>query len=209
MMDARSPAGDARHRLMNHSVTEDSLLGRIRRETRELHERLETELNFPAPGLTLSRYRGVLGGFYGFYAPWEERLEPWLPQLRGEGAQLRPKLPDLLSDLTFFQIDRCNLPHCRSVPECRTLPEAIGSLYVREGSALGGQYISRQLQSLIGLSGGSGYQFFSSAGQNVGGEWKRFQSVLLSYSSPENDEAIVESARQTFDAIRVWLCESR
>lgn len=194
---------------MSGSVTtEDTLLLRIRRETKDLHERLESELDFPGSNLTLARYREVLGRFYGFYVSWEKRLEPGIVELRTAASELRPKLPDLIRDMEFFDIHWDALPLCQFVPACGTLPETIGSLYVREGSALGGQYISKQLQIILGLNHGLGYQFFSSAGKNVGSEWRQFQKLLLEHSSPENDDAIVASARKTFDSIRFWLCET-
>lgn len=189
------------------ATVEETLLFRIRLETRDLHEQLENELNFPGSDLTFARYTQVLARFYGFYVQWERNLSPWTTELHLRGFELRPKAADLIRDLEFFSLDASQIELCPFVPAFETLPEAVGSVYVMEGSALGGQVISRQLESLLGLSGGAGYQFFSSAGRNVGQEWRRFQQVLLRLSSKENDDALIDSARKTFDAIRVWLCK--
>ena len=184
-----------------------TILTRIRQETRDLHERLESELDFPGSELTLKRYRSVLGRFYGFYVTWEEELRPWTSKLGAQGAALHPKLPDLIRDLDFLEISRDSMRVCPAVPACESIPQAIGSLYVREGSALGGQYISRQLESRLGFANGAGYQFFSSGGRSVGPEWRAFQKLMLEHSSAENDQAMIESARRVFESIRVWLCE--
>lgn len=190
------------------AIEERSLLSRIREATRDQHERLERELRFPEPDLTVDRYRAVLGRFYGYYAPWELKLEPWIAQLRPRGVNLHSKLSDLEADLDYFAVDRSALQLCHRKINCESLPAAVGSLYVREGSALGGQYISRQLETLLGLSDRQGYQFFSSAGRNVGREWKAFQSVLLQYSSRETEDEMIASAIETFENIRIWLCEA-
>ncbi len=190
------------------SSTQENLLLRIRRETRDLHELLERELNFPGPALTCARYVEVLRRFYGYYLPWERALKPWIRGVLQGEVDLPDKLPDLEQDLEFFSVQMGEMPICSSVPACQTLGEALGNLYVREGSALGGQIISRQLESRLGLSNGAGYQFFGSAGRNVGQQWRQFQRLLMQHSSAENGEAAVISARMTFESIRIWFAQA-
>jgi heme oxygenase len=117
-------------------------------------------------------------------------------------------VPDLVRDLDFLNVDMTLVPLCPDVPDCDTLPAALGNLYVREGAALGGQYISRYLENVLGLSAGNGYRFFSSAGRNVGHQWKQFQGLLLLYSSRETDDEVIRAARSAFELIRIWLCQT-
>jgi heme oxygenase len=187
-------------------LAEENLLVRIRRETREAHEALERDLRFPSADVTIAQYRDVLGRFYGFYVPWEESLEPGLSGLRTDSINLRRKLPDLIDDLEYLGVDPTTLPVCSALPRVETVAEVLGSIYVREGSALGGRYITRQLESSLGLSGELGCRFFSSAGEDVGTGWRKFQGLLLAHSSPSNDEQIVAAATQTFACIYAWLC---
>lgn len=188
------------------AIAKESLLVRIRRETRDLHQKVESTLNFPGPNLTVDRYREILAGFYGFYAPWENMLQPWIEKLNSYGADLHLKCPGLARDLEYFSVDPATVPVCTSVPTIESQAEAIGSLYVREGASLGGQIISRHLESVLGLSEGNGYRFFSSSGRDVGRDWKRFQTILLQCSSPVSDSVVISSARATFESICCWLC---
>jgi heme oxygenase len=184
----------------------ESLLIRIRRETRDVHEALEKDLDFLAPDLTETRYCDLLARFYGFYAPWEARLQPWIGELSPADLALHPRLPDLASDLRFFGREPADIPVCGFVPVPATPSAALGNLYVREGAALGGKMISNHLEKSLGLSGGNGYRFFASTGRDVGRDWKRFQLTLLDHSSPAHDDEIAGAARFAFEAIHRWLC---
>ncbi|MFO1147915.1 MAG: biliverdin-producing heme oxygenase [Alsobacter sp.] len=87
---------------------------------------------------------------------------------------------------------------CDDVPILGTRAQALGSLYVIEGSTLGGQLIARHARSLLALPRGEGTSFFESYGAAVGKRWVAFRQLLAESSSPTTDAAAVASARQTF-----------
>src|SRR6185436_2405343 len=56
----------------------------LKRETAELHRRLEALLGLMEPHLSIHRYQKVLRTFYGFYAP----VEAWLVRVTSAGPPL-------------------------------------------------------------------------------------------------------------------------
>ena len=119
----------------------------------------------------------------------------------------RRKVPKLLADLEFLGYEAADrLPMCRSLPPLDSVPGILGSLYVVEGATLGGQLISRHLERTLGLREGRGYAFFSSYGPQVGSRWRSFRDVLLSCSTEQDDDRIVDSATATFRGMYAWLC---
>jgi heme oxygenase len=60
------------------------------------------------------------------------------------------------------------------------------------------------LKEHLGLTPENGGAFFNSYGKEVGPMWKAFGAAVTAFSegSPESDDAIVESAKKTFDSFR-------
>ena len=153
----------------------------------------------------MTEYLATLQQFYGFYVPWEETLEPWLDASLGDSKEARRKLPALTRDLQYFGIDTANVSLCTATPPIRSLSEAWGSLYVREGAALGGRFIASHIERRFGLSEGKGYEFFSSKGRDVSGMWRKFQTLLTKHAPHCEEEGLIYSAKETFRCFHRWL----
>ena len=190
-------------------TSDPSLLDRLRAETNTLHKRLEDDLNLIGTGLSVEHYRHTLARFYGFYRPLEEQIFPRLPLALRPLFEGRRKTAKLERDLTFLRISPNNLPNCPFVPDVTRLPDLLGSLYVTEGATLGGQLISRHIETILGLRNSTGYEFFSGYGAETGSRWKSFRTALLDYSSPQIDSEIVRAAQTTFKALHLWLCADK
>ena len=182
-----------------------SLLDRLKIETRPIHQQLENDLDLLADRLSSASYCRTLEKFYGFYRPFEEQLFPLLPDELSGIFAARRKVPMIESDLRFFGIAPETLPLCTEIPKLDGLPAILGACYVTEGATLGGQVISRQLESKLGLADGEGYGFFRSYGPKVGSMWTTFRTRLLEYSSPLIDDPIVQAANDTFARMHRWL----
>jgi heme oxygenase len=75
-----------------------------------------------------------------------------------------------------------------------------------EGSTLGGKFIARQLRNQLGLTASSGAAFFSGYGEETGLRWKKFQHALRTFSEQSGQqEAIIQSANQTFHKLDCWM----
>lgn len=174
-----------------------SLRDILRDGTREEHERLDAGLDLMGPGLTTARYRTVLGRFHGFWAGWEPRVAAEL----ADDAFLAPRrrLHLLQHDLLVLGAAPEALPVCPA-PPIQGTAEAMGSLYVMEGSTLGGRVILKRLGAL-GLPAGS-CTYFAGHGSATGTMWNAF---LRRLEAETDTPAILRGAKATFAALGDWL----
>ncbi|HYP14195.1 MAG TPA: biliverdin-producing heme oxygenase [Bryobacteraceae bacterium] len=185
-----------------------SILERLKRETQPWHTAVENRMPIMRPEFGMPDYRALVIRFYGFYAPVERSLwrvsglEKALPDWR-----TRRKVEWLALDLSALGLSSqqiADLPLCSRLPDLHDRPEALGCLYVLEGSTLGGQIIGRHLHAKLGLGLNDGARFFQSYVDQVGPMWKFFQRALLA-SPPEAHDRIIEAAVDTFECFHDWL----
>lgn len=157
--------------------------------------------------MPLARYVAVLQGFHRFLASWEGQLLGALPLRLHEWLGSRSRLGFVEHDLGFLQpptlppaAATASVPAC--LPECSTAA-AFGSLYVIEGSALGGQVITPRLQRDMGLSPGRGASYFHGFGDRTGGMWREFRQLAADEigDTPASRRVACQAAGQTFDAL--------
>ncbi|MDO7853485.1 biliverdin-producing heme oxygenase [Hymenobacter convexus] len=181
-----------------------TILARLRAETRPYHDALEAgpfneALRAGAP--TAAGTARFLERMYGFLQPYEAAL-------RAHEAELGPawELPRryrahlILEDL---QRPAANpgLPLSPDMPPLHTVPQLLGALYVMEGSTLGGQVISRQLER----AGIPLRRYFLGYGERTGPLWKTFGQLLTAAATPATADEIVASAARTFQHLDAWI----
>jgi heme oxygenase len=184
-----------------------TLLERLKTETRPAHDRIERALDIEGRLGSPAAYRALLTRFYGFHAAWEPLAEAAL----GDPAFFRErrKAGLLACDLRALGLSEgeiVRLPVCDRLPAMPSPAAALGSMYVVEGSTLGGTIIARLVERRLGLSAEAGCAYFRSYGPRVGAMWRAFGTRLLGVSSPEADDAVVAAANRTFAAMESWLC---
>jgi heme oxygenase len=183
-----------------------NLLQRLKTETALAHRRIEQSFDLEARTSSVNAYRDLLARLYGFHAAWEPRAEAVLadPELfRG-----RRKTGHLIKDLRALGMaDVGRLALCPSLIPLRSSAEAIGSMYVVEGSTLGGTIIARHVERGLGLGRSNGCSYFRCYGDDVGPMWKAFGAKLLLLCRPGEQDAVVASANRTFELLHAWLCD--
>lgn len=182
-----------------------ALFARLRSETRAAHDAIERDLDWERRVSTIDGYRQLLARFYGFHRTWEPAIAASIDDESFVGP--RRKLPLLEADLlhlgmTPTAIEKIPEPDLLIRP--RTRAEALGSMYVLEGSTLGGQLIARRVAEKLGLKPGAGLSYHCAYGDAVGPMWQAFRARLGELSPSEEDEAI-GSANTTFRHLRAWL----
>lgn len=186
------------------------ILQRLRSDTQAQHSALEAHIPLMDPAFSLADYRRLLGRFYGYYVPLEARLVVW-SRAEGRGIDYagRVKAPALERDLIALGETAetiAQLPRCAALPALATEAQGLGCLYVVEGSTLGGQVITRQLQKSLGLPPESGAAFFNGYGAETGARWKAFGAGLEDAAARLNqDDAIITGANDTFRTLGDWL----
>jgi len=184
-----------------------TLLERLRAETRSAHDRIEKAVNIER--LTGSRdvYRAMLIRFHGFHSAFEEAAAAQVPDR--DFFQRRRKAHLLARDLEVLgmnPIEITSLPRCCPLMPLPGPAAVLGSMYVIEGSTLGGAIIAREVERRLGLTRDTGCAYFRSYGRETASMWKSFGAVLNAASSPEVDDLIVGTAQGTFDVMHDWLC---
>jgi heme oxygenase len=193
----RRPAGDS------------PLRQQLKRETADLHRRLEIALGLLEPELSIDRYRRVLEFFFGFYAPIEHALAGVAAEGPALGFPLRYRTALIESDLRSLGLSRreiADLPRCTDLPRLSCRAELAGCLYVLEGACLGGQVIARELRERLGFAKDSGAAFFTGDAEETRERWRLFVAWLegLERAGSVTGE-IVASARGTFLAFARWV----
>lgn len=189
--------------------TPSTLQLRLRAATRPSHERLETGLDLLDPAMTAERYRLVLTRFYGFYEPLEARLASagdW--RTLGYDFDARRKTGLLEADLHALGLSAGELeqlPRCRDLPRIDGLASALGVLYVIEGSTLGGQLLSRHVETCLGFTRERGCRFFTSYGAEVGRRWQQFRAFLDGHVGESDEQQALDAAVDTFERLDAWL----
>jgi heme oxygenase len=84
--------------------------------------------------------------------------------------------------------------------------DAFGSMYVMEGSTLGGRFIAPHVAERLDLAPGRGNAYFEGYGPRTGSMWNAFRETAAA-SVPESqyDDA-VKAAIATFESLHAWLC---
>jgi heme oxygenase len=186
-----------------------TLLERLKKETRPAHDRIEAAMDLDRRMASRDGYRDLLIRFYGFHTAWERAAAPKAPN--HAFFERRCKTALLARDLEALGLkseDIIRLPQCRPLMPLAAPAAVLGSMYVVEGSTLGGAIIARDVERRLGFTAETGCAYFRSYGRNIAAMWKSFGAVLLEASSPETDDQIVASAQKTFAVMHDWLCET-
>ncbi|GJG88823.1 heme oxygenase [Gemmatimonadetes bacterium T265] len=198
-----------------------SLRAALRDGTRDLHDRTEAAFVLGAPGVTRAEYVAVLGRLLGLYASAEAALAPWASALAGYGLELAPRRKTPLLRRDFRALGGAPIggaPVGRGpgaggpVVGIPTVAHAFGTLYVLEGSTLGGQLLRRRLAPALGLTPEAGLAFFSVYGADVGPMWRAFGEALDRFdtaAAPADRAAArgdaLAGARAAFLAFERWV----
>lgn len=183
------------------------ILERLKQETAAHHRSVETVVPLTRPGFTLEEYAGYLDSLVPFYLQLESRLRAVkglnriLPDLTR-----RWKSADLAADLRALGRLPAHEHRTPELPATGTIPQALGALYVLEGSTLGGRILTRLLQEKLGGQVEGKTRFLASYGAETGAMWRSLGDVLRETlrTQREQDEAI-RAAQSTFTCFENWL----
>jgi heme oxygenase len=188
---------------------EAGLLKELREQTRTEHTRIESVLQLTRP-MSVARYASVMAGFHEFLQRWEPRVASALPAHLRDWSAKRKRSGFAADDLR--QLGVPHTPHLAHAAEraVRSIPMndaagALGSMYVIEGSALGGQVITPMLKQHLGLTPATGAGYFHGHGPATAAMWRDFREVIARELGDDDAAArsACHSARRTFAA----LCE--
>lgn len=175
----------------------DEALAALRRATRAHHDRVDRLVDLQRLRQP-DHYACVLQVLDAFLAGWEPAVAAALPPRWQEWLRLRSRRAFLQSDLRELGIAAAAPA---SVPALGGEAAAWGSIYVMEGSALGGQFIARALAHQ-GLTPGNGAAYFHGWGDATAGMWRDVRAQLgAQLVTPAAIAQACAAAAATFDSL--------
>ena len=154
--------------------------------------------------LTRARYIRVLQVFHAFFSQWECVLDQTCPDSLRSVWLGRRRTSRLQQDL--LELSASTDPALNLVLSSESVSGSghwLGSVYVLEGSTLGGQVISRFLERHFGWSGGRGYSYFQGYRDETAMRWKQVCAALEEAESECNQ--ILEGAHHMFHTLDGFL----
>jgi len=168
----------------------------IKEATKAAHQELEGKVVRKLKAIRSNEdYANVLKYFYAYFNALEKAIRPYITERLLPDYASRRNSGYLKEDIEELGSGINDLPPV-TIPAISSVTEALGALYVMEGSIMGGPYIVQMLQK-NGID--KGFSFFSGYGADTGRMWNNFTSVMNRNITAEKDQAIaVDSANETF-----------
>jgi heme oxygenase len=182
------------------------VLRRLRTGTAAAHEAVERTLDLLDPGLDRLRLTAVLDRMHGFWRAAEAGLDDWAARFPSDagtvGWSARRRAGLFADDLLALGAAPAGTEP--ALPAVTDTDDALGRLYVLEGSTLGGTFIDRHLAALPALSGVR-LRAFSPYGAKTGAMWHAFRRVTRDRVAMGGDaDAMLSAATGTFRALAEW-----
>ena len=156
------------------------------------------------PGLDTAQYVRCLGRMLGIVAAWEEQAAEIAPEWMRPTLVARQRKHLLKLDLAWFGATQQDDSR-PALPNMKGVPSLLGTMYVMEGSTLGGQLIARHLEATLPLIEGRGDSYFRGHGTQTGPMWKEFCEMMKIHVPDDQTDVVVASARAMFIAFREWM----
>jgi heme oxygenase len=152
--------------------------------------------------LTRTSYTTFLTRMLAWLQPTERALSHRLPS-RDLQVALVERAGWLAEDLVALGAPLPDSAPAEVLPALDSPGHAIGCWYVVEGSALGGQVISRRVQSRLGVTRDTGGRYFAGNGAATAARWRDVCGALDRYDGTTGD--VIEGARRSFESLGAWL----
>ncbi|RFM34543.1 biliverdin-producing heme oxygenase [Chitinophaga silvisoli] len=184
------------------------MIEQLRESTAELHQDLErTLIPVIKQANSPEAYIRLLQLFYGYYYPLEQYIAAHIDTSFPGGFEGRRKATQLLQDINVINGSPLDPPvTCTNIPEINDNAQALGAMYVLEGSTLGGQVICQIIQRNLPVPEISqALSFFNGYGEETRAKWDSFVHYLEGFhGTEEQKKRLVEAAADTFRQFKVW-----
>ena len=184
------------------------LTDELRTQTRPHHEATE---NIPlfrhlkSPELNRKDYLQLLDAWYRFVQPLEQQIlnfpgiAEFIPDIES-----RMHAPMIRSDMEALNGIPGPPADINQLPPTNRLEDLLGILYVMEGSTLGAQFIIRQLKTHDWMKDDY-LSFYAGYKEQTGKRWNEFKSLLNTLGGSLDQQAIIEQAKLTFNALQDYM----
>jgi heme oxygenase len=179
----------------------DDPLTLLRAATGDRHAALDRSDWFARATFDLPAYAAHIARVCTFYRAAETALDGFLPALAAHNFE-----PDARRKRAQLERERAELPSTPDgdagasavFPAITTLSGAIGSMYVLEGSTLGGVVLAGRIQASLGRTS----RFYGIYGSRTGAMWRSFVVALGAMHAELDTAQLVTAAVDVFDAYK-------
>ena len=183
------------------------VLLRLRTATAEDHERVERALALMDASLDRTRLVAAMRGLHAFWRAAEAGLDSWAARSPADADRLlwptRRRADLYAADLRV--LGSAPAEAAPPLPSVQGTDEALGRMYVLEGSTLGGAFIDRHLAGLPDLSG-IRLRAFSPYGERTGRMWAAYRRATRDHVASGGDpDRVVDAACDTFAVLCDWV----
>lgn len=180
----------------------------LKEKTLIRHQELEKKLVGKMRAMkSIYDYILLLKLFYSYFGGLEKIIQPHITLQILPDYDKRRKTQLISSDLQTLNAKTPLTAEGDDLPQITNIAEALGALYVIEGSTLGGQIIKSMLSKQLTIDETYAMTFFNGYGQNTHQMWAFFKDVLNDYASPETHEIVINSANQTFQKFNFMMVD--
>lgn len=182
------------------------LSDKLKEETKNNHHQLEKVLVGKLKAIrSADEYAALIKLFYGYFGGLETKIESVIDTTHLPDSADRRKTHALANDLTFLGAGVPARAEGDALPVINNHLQAIGALYVIEGSTLGGKIISKMMQQQLGMDG-QGLSFFLGYGDRSTQMWDTFKEMLDGQAqNPEQEAVVIAAANETFLKFGEWF----
>lgn len=182
----------------------------LKNQTQVNHQKLEKVLVSKLKAMSeVEQYIDILRLFQGYFAALEIKIQKSLNYSMLPDYDQRRKSTALTEDLSSFGMKSVLIATDDDLPEIDNHENALGALYVIEGSTLGGKMIAAMVSRQLDLKGDVGLSFFNGYGYETAAMWSVFKEAINSSDqSADKQAAIIETANQTFSKFYDWMVKN-
>lgn len=169
---------------------------KIKEATKAPHQQLEGVVVRKLKAITNDKdYAEFLKFFYAYFNTVERAINPYITASVLPDYKERRNSAYIKRDIEALGESTDQLPEA-DAPSITTVQEALGALYVLEGSIMGGSIIVKMLEKL-GIT--KGLSFFSGYGEETPQKWHVFINVLNTHATTSEEEGLaIKAANDTF-----------
>ena len=185
------------------------LSNKLKEHTKVNHQILEKKLVLQLKAITdITGYALLLQQSYSFFGGLEAVMDKaslfsFLPDYK-----FRRKSAALANDLNALKEHLPVIAEKIALPNIKNTWQAVGALYVIEGSVLGGTYIRDMIKKRLLLPGLQAFSFFEGYGERTELMWQTFRQAIDKLIITKQQEAmIIDTANDTFIKFGKWIDE--
>lgn len=160
------------------SIEHVRLSDRLRESTRDAHVAAEQSIGMGRDSYSMADYAGLLRRWHAFHLAWETWAAAELARVDVDYWSGREKLRWIEADLVALHAVGAQTPADLKPLRRDALADVIGTLYVTEGSTLGGQFIARHLARKFDLTADHGLRFFTGYGDQTASRWQQTKALI-------------------------------